>query len=216
MKQSPAVVDFCTSYVRNIGALMSGAISVPFAYWGLFQAPDSQKTLFLILAFVSFISSTYLMWVGERKQVIAALEKLAKVGSKFSLVYENAELNFDLKNSIIKVGLKFRNVGEEMLVYEIGELLFYINGIGTKIQPGNSKTHIHAGGEMLFHFDVNGMPNIDFSQPTKIRIGCAAQYDNVVPIRRRFTKRHIEFEYRSLIPLCYSHNTVTETEEGFL
>lgn len=216
MKQSPAVLDFCKSFVGNVGALMSGAISVPFAYWGLFQAPDSQKTLFLISAFVSFILSAYLIWVGERKQVIAVLEKLAKVGSKFSLVYENAEFNFDLKNSIIKTGLKFKNVGEEMLVYEISELLFYINGIGIKIQPDNSKTHIHAGGEMLFHFDVIGMPNINFSQPTKIKIGFAAQYDNVVPIRRRFTKRHIEFEYHSLIPLSYIQNTVTETEEGFL
>lgn len=193
---------------------MSGAISVPFAYWGLFQAPDSQKSIFILMACVSFILSAYLVWVREREKVIELLGRLERIGSKFSLVYENADLKFG--GSGIEVGLRFRNVGEEMLIYELTEILFFINEIGIKIQPDNSKTHIHAGGEMRYHFDVIGIPNIDLSQPAKIKIGFTAQYDTVQLVRRRFTKRHIEFVYDSLIPLRYKQNTIIESEEGYL
>lgn len=210
----PAVLDFFKSFVSNIGALMSGALSVPFAYWGLFQAPDNQKSLFLLMACFSFILSAYFVWVREREKVIEVMGKLAKIGSKFSLVYENAELKFG--DSRIEVGLRFKNVGEEMLIYELSEIVFFINKVGTKIQPDNSKTHIHAGGEMQYHFDVTGISKIDFSQPAKIEIGFTAQYDNIEPVRRRFTKRHIVFEYDSLIPLLYKQNTIIESGEGFL
>lgn len=70
---------------------MSGGVSVPFAYWGLFQAPDDQKLIFLFLALLCFFIAAYLVWKKERDRV-CDLEAL--LDPKLQLTFDPNHLAF--------------------------------------------------------------------------------------------------------------------------
>ncbi|MBI3936550.1 MAG: hypothetical protein HY323_06195 [Betaproteobacteria bacterium] len=55
---------------------MSGAPSIPFTYWGIWQAPQNQKVIFLVLAVICFVLAAYFIWAKERNEVCNLEDKL--------------------------------------------------------------------------------------------------------------------------------------------
>ena len=70
MATKPSVYSFLTTLTKNWFALMSGAMSIPFTYLGLFQVPEKLKSLFIVLAISSLLTALYILWKKERMFVI--------------------------------------------------------------------------------------------------------------------------------------------------
>ncbi len=213
----PSVAEFVTSFVHNVAALMSGALSVPFAYWGLFRAPDDQKSLFIVLACFAIVVASFSMWFKERQQVLTLRDKLSKLGAKLSLDYKDAQIHFDLGNSQAYVVIIFENVGDDMLVYELEEIMFAVNGTSISLPPGNSRTYIQSKGTMQFHFTVTGLPQISPANAINIKLGFTANYDNVEPLRKRYLTRHMDIDYVGLLPAAIANPpTIIKADSGYL
>jgi len=81
---------------------MSGGLSVPFAAWGLFFAPESQKELFFVLSVMCFVFGAYLVWARERTRVQeleGRQDKLVAPGPDWPIQQFFAYLRPDLKAS---------------------------------------------------------------------------------------------------------------------
>lgn len=216
MEPAPTIKDFFSCYVRNMVALMTGILSIPFAISAPFLESPTQKIAAGVFALACFLVSIYFVWASERKKLIEAVSKLAKIGAQLSLMYENSAINWNWGNSTAEINFLFQNVGNEMLAYEVRNAIFSINDVGLNAVPEKSRTNVHAGQKAQFSVDANNLPKLDLSKPAIIVVGIAAEYDNIEPTCKRFTKRTVRYEFHSLDPLLLHKNEITEIEDGYL
>jgi hypothetical protein len=68
--------QFLTAFVADLGALMSGGISIPFVVYATFWADADQKRSFYVLAFLCLSLAAYRVWNREHQRVKQLQERL--------------------------------------------------------------------------------------------------------------------------------------------
>jgi hypothetical protein len=110
-----------------------------------------------------------------------------------------------------RMELVFENLGERILNYKLAELFFSHEGARTAIPLApTAGGYIHARQQMTYGFDVKGFTFKTF--PLILILGFRVEYDNVPPVRRRRTKRIIQYTFNSFKPMIWS-NTILEQDE---
>jgi hypothetical protein len=172
--KAPSLLQFLLSFWKTSFSLMSGGLSVPSAFAGFYLQNDIARVCFIILAVVSLLVASYLIWSKERNNVLELYGK--KVEAETRLAEQSAELaHFEfivshrpklqarvamegIHSSGIKIRYTVVNVGETAATITLHEITIMTGSIQqltscgcVQLKGGEQKiTDIH------FHdFDTN-------------------------------------------------------------
>jgi hypothetical protein len=216
MPSKPTVLGFLTAFFKNVGALMSGAVSVPFTYLGL-QAPDSQKTLFFVLASVCVLMSAYFVWARERRSLVDMQNRLEEIALERPFHYEDftAFIQQSHTHGSATIALVFKNEGARMLRWEIKSASCQINNYSTAADLENDEVshhgYIHSNQSMTYSLPTI-YPFSTSTFPVYAEIAFHAEYDNVPSIKIRTTKRKLSYTIMSFNPVVSTNSIVEQIE----
>ena len=178
---------------------------------------------FIITWIVAFIVHVFRItaefYYGEKEKADKLDNQIRDVGMERTLCYTTVRVvSFDDVTGTSynpNVEVWFENIGNKMLSHEVNEMSIQINGIDCLLgdpSPKNNLSYIHAGKSFGCHFPTTiSIPKDTF--PIVIKIGFKAEYDNVPPIKTRFTRRVVQYVFFSINPV-QCQNSILEAEEG--
>ena len=74
--RKPSIINYFSAIAGNWFSIMSGGLSIPFAFAALYLQDPNIKLLFVILAICCLLIAPYIVWSKERKALIQAQIKL--------------------------------------------------------------------------------------------------------------------------------------------
>lgn len=73
----PTIRSFLSAARADLGARMSGALSVPFSTAAIWTDPKYGQYIWVALAVISFLAMAYFVWAHERNQLLAFQDRLS-------------------------------------------------------------------------------------------------------------------------------------------
>jgi hypothetical protein len=167
---------------------------------------------------VRLVLAPYWIYKLQNSELAEKTAQLDRISEDRPLAYETVNFSVTGNNfhttptyAINHLELVFNNLSDRMLKYTVVEL--YIEYLGSKIVVPTdleAGTFIHARQTMSYGFDVQGMNVTQF--PATFCIGFKVHYDNVPSLRRRSTRRVIDYKFLSFKPMNWT-NLIREQEE---
>ncbi len=179
---------------------MSGALSIPFIFLGVFNA-FSQKDIFYLLAIVSLFVVAYRTWIRIRD---ISLER--------PLRYKN--INITVTGNDLRFGIMIKNEGNKLLKYKVTRCSLEVDTLfipqGSNFDSGSQSIEAN---EQLVHFygaTISIKPN---RFPLVVVMDFLIEYDNAPPLRVRKMGRRIRYEITSLAPPKSTDLILSHTDE---
>ena len=85
-RAQPTVGNFLSSVWSDWGARVSGALSVPFVYLGLFAKAGYTRIIYTCLALIGVLITIFQVWAKERKKVLALNEQCIALKEQFTAI----------------------------------------------------------------------------------------------------------------------------------